>query len=215
MVSSTLRTLPKKSVIRTLPGLLRNRSVRWPGVDTHWLLGQTLNCEHKRQATTMTNLFKKTKLQSYLEIHNIGLKYCKNNEQLHRQVAFCQCITAGVLQIKKKPKSSITRSLLVGSWRLVKSLHMNSYSINSFPAPSFLTTSFLPPPHFEKFCCPSHTISSLHLFYCVNVCHILLSILRPSTISVHLFILLKWCILSIGRAGLNQLPASCNKQMAP
>lgn len=121
MVSSTLRTLPKKSVIRTLPGLLRNRSVRWPGVDTHWLLGQTLNCEHKKQATTVTNLFKKTKLQSYLEIHNIGLKYCKNNEHLHRKVAFCQCITAGVLQLKKKPKSSIIRPLLVGCWRLVAS----------------------------------------------------------------------------------------------
>lgn len=57
MVSSTLRTLPKKSVIRTLPGLLRKRSVRWPGVDTHWLLGHTLNCEHTKQANTMTNLF--------------------------------------------------------------------------------------------------------------------------------------------------------------
>lgn len=44
LVSSTLRTLPKKSVMRTLPGSLRKRSVRWPGVDTHWLLGQTLNC---------------------------------------------------------------------------------------------------------------------------------------------------------------------------
>lgn len=46
MVSSTLRTLPKKSVMRTLPGSLRKRSVRWPGVDTHWLLGHTLNCGH-------------------------------------------------------------------------------------------------------------------------------------------------------------------------
>lgn len=44
IVISTLRTLPKKSVMSTLPGSLWNRSVRWPGVDTHWLLGHTLNC---------------------------------------------------------------------------------------------------------------------------------------------------------------------------
>lgn len=55
MVSSTLRTLPKKSVIRTLPGLLRKRSVRWPGVDTHWLLGHTLNCEHAKPAKDISD----------------------------------------------------------------------------------------------------------------------------------------------------------------
>lgn len=53
MVISTLRTLPKKSVMRTLPGSLRKRSVRWPGVDTHWLLGQTLNCGRTQNTSSV------------------------------------------------------------------------------------------------------------------------------------------------------------------
>lgn len=64
----------------------------------------------------MTNLFKKTKLQSYLEIHNIGLKYCKNNGHLHRKVAFCQCITAGVLQVKKKAQKFHNKTF--AGWQL-------------------------------------------------------------------------------------------------
>lgn len=43
VVISTFRTLPKKSVIKTLSGFLLNRSVRCPGVDTHKLLGHTWN----------------------------------------------------------------------------------------------------------------------------------------------------------------------------
>lgn len=62
IVISTLRTLPKKSVMSTLPGSLWNRSVRWPGVDTHWLLGHTLNCNtntRKEQKNKKSRLMEK------------------------------------------------------------------------------------------------------------------------------------------------------------
>lgn len=65
MVISTLRTLPKKSVMRTLPGSLRNRSVRWPGVDTHWLLGHTLNWGNKERNKKLGAPFAHQNLNKY------------------------------------------------------------------------------------------------------------------------------------------------------
>lgn len=94
MVSSTLRTLPKKSVIRTLPGLLRKRSVRWPGVDTHWLLGHTLNCEHTKQPKTMTCIFSSTdeilneknpQIYSIYQIYTIASHVFNEKEESHEK----------------------------------------------------------------------------------------------------------------------------------
>lgn len=72
--------------------------MRWPGVDTHWLLGHTLNCERTNQPQTMTGIFRGTdEILNEKEVYNIYQIYItaspvKEKEESHEKEVSMHCL---------------------------------------------------------------------------------------------------------------------------